>query len=153
LNLLLDVAYAGSRGLRLFGNLNYNQLDNQYLSLGSALLQQVPNPFFGIITSGPLSTRTVQRGQLLRPYPQFTGVSAGNASYGASTYHALQAKVERRFSRGISMLGSYTYSKLLDDVAATTTGFPANRLAAEATRTLPTAAKSVRLRSSTPRTI
>ena len=45
MNLLLDVAYAGSRGLRLFGNLNYNQLDNQYLSLGSALLQQVPNPF------------------------------------------------------------------------------------------------------------
>jgi outer membrane receptor protein involved in Fe transport len=123
-NLLLDVAYAGSRGLRLFGSLNYNQLYNQYLPLGDALRAQVPNPFFGVITTGPLSTPTVQRSQLLRPYPQFTGVTAGNDSYGASTYHALQAKVERRFARGFSLLASYTYSKLLDDVAATTTGFP-----------------------------
>lgn len=123
-NLLLDVAYAGSRGLRLFGSLNYNQLDNQYLALGDALRQQVPNPFYGKILNGTLSTPTVQRSQLLRPYPQFTAVTAGNASYGASTYHALQAKVERRFSNGFSLLASYMYSKLLDDVTATTTGFP-----------------------------
>jgi outer membrane receptor protein involved in Fe transport len=124
LNLLLDVAYAGSRGLRLFGSLNYNQLYNADLALGDALRQQVPNPFFGLITAGPLSTPTVQRSQLLRPYPQFTGVTAGNASYGASTYHALQAKLERRFAHGFSMLISYTFSKLLDDIASTTTGFP-----------------------------
>ncbi|MDQ1468805.1 MAG: hypothetical protein QOJ99_285 [Bryobacterales bacterium] len=131
-NLLLDVAYAGSRGLRLFGSLNYNQLPNQYLPLGDALRQQVPNPFFGMVASGPLSTPTVQRSQLLRPYPQFTGVTAGNASYGASTYHALQAKLERRFSKGFSVLVSYTFSKLLDDVSPTTTGYPGESFASGA---------------------
>lgn len=123
-NVLLTMAYAGSRGLRLFGTLSADQLPNQYLSLGSALLQQVPNPFYGIITTGTLSASTVARSQLLRPYPQFSAVTIGNASYGASTYHALQMKVERRFSRGFSLLGSYTFSKLMDDVSPSTTGFP-----------------------------
>ncbi|MGI8988974.1 MAG: TonB-dependent receptor domain-containing protein [Bryobacteraceae bacterium] len=131
-NLLLDVAYAGSRGLRLFGSLNYDQLPNQYLALGDGLRQSVANPFFGKITSGPLSTPTVQLSQLLRPYPQFTGVTAGNASYGASTYHALQAKLERRFSKGFSVLVSYTFSKLLDDVSPTTTGYPGESFASGA---------------------
>ncbi|MDQ6663716.1 MAG: TonB-dependent receptor, partial [Acidobacteriota bacterium] len=131
-NLLLDVAYAGSRGLRLFGSLNYDQLPNQYLALGDGLRQPVPNPFFGKVASGPLSTPTVQLSQLLRPYPQFTGVTAGNASYGASTYHALQAKLERRFSKGFSVLVSYTFSKLLDDVSPTTTGYPGESFASGA---------------------
>jgi outer membrane receptor protein involved in Fe transport len=121
---LIDAAYAGSRGLHLFGNLNPNQLPNQYLGLGSALGQLVPNPFSGLITTGTLSAAQVQRGQLLRPYPQFTSVTVGNVSYGASTYHALQAKLERRFASGFSLLVSYTFSKLIDDVAATTTGYP-----------------------------
>ena len=61
---------------------------------------------------------------MLRPYPQFTAVTAGDISYGASTYHSLQLKVERRFGTGFSLLAAYTFSKLLDDVGATTTGFP-----------------------------
>jgi hypothetical protein len=35
-----------------------------------------------------------------------------------STYHALQTSLKKRFSRGFSMLGSYTYSKTLDDVSS-----------------------------------
>ncbi len=121
---LLDVAYAGSRGLHLFGNLNPNQIPNSQLALGDQLRQLVPNPFAGKIVSGPVAAASVARNQLLRPYPQFSGVTIGNTSYGASTYHALQMKVERRFSSGFSFLFSYTLSKLMDDVAATTTGFP-----------------------------
>jgi hypothetical protein len=112
----LDVAYAGSRGQNLFGALNYNQLANELLSQGAALQQQVTNPYFGFIQTGALSARTVQRGQLLRPYPQFTGVITPNHSYGASTYHSLQLKADRRFSKGLSLLASYTFSKLMDDV-------------------------------------
>lgn len=130
-NLLLDIAYAGSRGLHLFGNLNPNQLPNDLLSMGDQLRQLVPNPFFGRIASGALSGPQVSRNQLLRPYPHFNAVTIGNISYGASTYHSLQAKLERRFSRGFSLLFSYTYSKLMDDVAATTTGFPGEQFSGD----------------------
>jgi hypothetical protein len=119
-NFLLDISYAGSRGLHLMGNLEYDALPNQYLSQGDALRQLTPNPFFGTITNGPLAVPQIQRGQLLRPYPQFTGVNARSVSYGASTYHALQAKFERRFSKGFSFLAAYTFSKLMDDVTMTT---------------------------------
>ena len=48
-NFLVEIAYAGSRGLHLFGTLNYDQLPNQLLSQGSKLLTPVANPFFGQI--------------------------------------------------------------------------------------------------------
>lgn len=130
-NFMFDFAYAGSRGLHLFGNLNPNQLPNDQLALGDRLRDLVPNPFAGRIATGPVSAATVARNQLLRPYPQFNAVTIGNTSYGASTYHALQGKVERRFSHGFSLLFSYTFSKLMDDVAATTTGFPGEPFGAD----------------------
>jgi hypothetical protein len=128
---LIDVAWAGSRGVHLFGNLNVNQVPNDLLPLGDGLRQLVPNPFFGRITSGPISGAQVARSQLLRPFPQFNAATIGNISYGASTYHALQLKVERRFAQGLSVLLSYTFSKLLDDVAATTTGFPGEQFSGD----------------------
>lgn len=127
---LVDVAYAGSHGVHLYGDYNANQLPDQYLSMGSALNDQVPNPFYGKITNGGLSGKTVARSQLLLPYPQFTGVTLGDGSYyGASSYNSLQLKVERRFNNGFSILGSYTWSKLMDNVGATTTGFPGGNFA------------------------
>jgi hypothetical protein len=100
------------------------------LSLGTQLNAQVTNPFYGKITTGGLSGPTVARSQLLLPYPQFTGVTLGNGSfYGASDYNSLQLKVERRFANGFSILGSYTWSKLLDNVAPTGTGFPGGTFA------------------------
>src|SRR6266404_1862247 len=35
-----------------------------------------------------------------------------------STYHAMQSSLRKRFSHGFSMLGSYTFSKTLDDVSS-----------------------------------
>ncbi len=123
-DLVLEITYSGSRGINLAGTLEYNQLDPQYMALGTRLNEQVPNPFFGSILEGPLSERTITRAQALRPYPQFVGVSSRDATYGASVYHALYTKVERRFSKGFSVLGSYTFSKLIDDVIPSRTGFP-----------------------------
>lgn len=121
---VLDLAYAGSRGIDLYGNLNYDQLPDQYLSEGSTLNQLVPNPFYGKIAIGALSGPLVTASQLLRPYPQFTGVTAGNAAWGSSGYNALEISLERRFSHGFSMQLSYTWSKTMDNLGPTTTGFP-----------------------------
>jgi hypothetical protein len=124
-NILLDVAYAGSHGVHLFADTLINQLPNQDLALGSQLTSQVSNPFYPRITSGPLSSPTVAMSQLLLPYPQFATVDLANGStYGASSYNAMYLKVERRFANGFSILGSYTWSKLMDNIPASETGFP-----------------------------
>jgi hypothetical protein len=123
-DVVFEVAYSGSRGVNLAGTLEYNQMTPQYMQLGTQLNARVPNPFFGVIAEGPLSEATITRGQSLRPYPQFLGVSSRNATYGASTYHAMFLKVERRLSKGFSVLAAYTFSKLIDDLIPSLTGFP-----------------------------
>ena len=106
----LEIAYAGNKGTRLSQTYQFNQLDPSYLALGDRLLEQVPNPFFGVISSAlPLGTPTIQYGNLLRPYPQYSGVSATNAGYANSNYHALQMRYEKRFSAGLSFLAAYAF--------------------------------------------
>ncbi|MEO7652633.1 MAG: hypothetical protein ABIZ80_19410, partial [Bryobacteraceae bacterium] len=78
---LIDVAYAGSRGVHLaYRNREINALDPKYLSLGNGLNDLVTNPFAGLIPVGTLSQPRVTRRQLLLPYPQFTGVQVINMS-------------------------------------------------------------------------
>lgn len=84
------------------------------LALASALQAQVPNPCRGIISTGALSQPTVSRGSLLNTYPQFLS-AAGYDNWASSIYHALTLRLEKRFSRGFSVLASYTFSKMIDD--------------------------------------
>jgi hypothetical protein len=121
---MFEIAYVGSRGIRLAAppsdftgaiNENLNQLDPSYLSLGTQLLQPVANPFFGVL-SGALGGPTIQYQQLLRPYPQYTGVTRNAPAFGSSIYHALQMKVEKRMSAGLTALIAYTISKNISDL-------------------------------------
>jgi hypothetical protein len=132
-DMLLQVAYVGNKGTHLPWISNgglLNQLAPQYESLGSQLTTLVPNPFYGNpnITSGTLAQPTVQYGQLLRPYPEWQTVSLDGEAVGNSEYQALQISYTKRFSRGLSLIGSYTWSKTLSDVddgqwnSAATTG-------------------------------
>ena len=112
----LELAYAGSKGTHLPGLVqNLDQLPNQYLAQGTNLLKQVSNPFSGIITNGSLAAPTVLAGQLLRPYPQFTGVSDAGSFNRSSTYHSLQVSFHKRFRSGGTALASYTWSKLISN--------------------------------------
>ncbi|MEO8052636.1 MAG: TonB-dependent receptor [Acidobacteriota bacterium] len=115
-NWLVEGAYVGSKGTHVLTvqPRNLNQIAPANLALGSALLQSVPNPFYGIIETGPLSGPTVPRQQLLLPYPQYNSVYGGWSSLGDSIYHALAVKVEKRFSQGFSLLAAYTFSKIID---------------------------------------
>ncbi len=118
-SLVVNAGYAGSAAVALPSSVNYNQLPAEMLSQGSTLAQTVANPFFGVITdsTSPLSQATVQRGQLLRPHPQFLNMSANQVPSGHSSYHALQLKVERRFSQGLAVLFAYTHSKEMDNTS------------------------------------
>ena len=92
--------------------------------MGPALLQQVPNPFYGVVTNGALSGPTIAREQLLLPFPQYTGVTiGGTTTFGASSYNALQVKLEKRYSSGLSFLFAFTWSKLMDNLLSSQSGF------------------------------
>jgi hypothetical protein len=121
---VLQVGYVGSRGINITAdvaegsfNEQLNQLDPQYLSLGTQLTQTVPNPFFGIIQSGPLAGRNVQRQQLLRPFPQFQDITRQTPAFGNNVYHALQTKFETRMWKGLSTIIAYTWSRNIGDIA------------------------------------
>ena len=76
---------------------------------------RLANPFLEQISSGALSASAVARSQLLLPYPDYLGVGTYAARGTSSIYHSLQVTVERRFSRGLSTLVSYTNSKVIND--------------------------------------
>lgn len=113
-------------GVKVQANQNFDQLDPRYWSiygnlLGSNLSTLVnaagepTNPV--LIANGfrlpyagyPLN---LQLNQALRPYPQYSGVSGPTLS-GHSTYNALETSLEHRFNRGLYVLASYTYSKVM----------------------------------------
>jgi hypothetical protein len=114
-NTVFQAAYIGNHGLKLLFNETYelNQIPTADLALGNKLLQQVPNPFQGIITTGALSGPTIAYGQLLRPFPEYTGVENVQPPSASSSYNALALSANHRFSNGIQFLISYTWSKYL----------------------------------------
>ncbi len=119
---LVEAAYVGNRGNRLFVDRQYDPLPAQYLStspvrdtaLINALGASVANPFYPLLpgTSGLASTNTTVA-QLLRPFPEFTGITVtGNQGY--SWYHALQTQVQKRFAHGYTVSAGWTWSKFMD---------------------------------------
>jgi hypothetical protein len=115
--MLLEVAYVANRGTHLSTNiLNVNQVDPKWLKLGNALTAQI-NSQEGGATGVPLPypgfTGTVA--QALRPYPQYQSISRQNGAAGSSSYNSMQASLRRRFSLGLSLMVSYTWSKWLTD--------------------------------------
>ena len=119
-NLSVQIAYVGSKATHLGDpDANINQLTPEQLGTGSGLLKKVPNPYFGQIpASSSLGQPTITQAQLLKPFPRFTNVMFFRNNIGNSNYNALQAKLEKRFSLGLTFLVSYTRSKLLDDASS-----------------------------------
>ena len=122
-NILVDVNYLGTKGTHLYfggaGSLNYlgAWVETADSSQITQLNTKVANPFYGIITNpaSSLSSPTVSYNQLLKPYPQFSGFSGPDPPMANSIYHALQIRVEKRFSRGLQVLGTYVFSKSMDN--------------------------------------
>jgi hypothetical protein len=119
----VGVEYTGATGRQLGlggsndGIININQVPVQYLSLGSALNDQVPNPFFGLPAGQgkSVTSATIQRRELLRPFPQFNDILMRQATIGKSQYHAAVLKFEKRLSNGWGGRINYTYSRLEDN--------------------------------------
>jgi hypothetical protein len=87
-NLLLDVGYVGTKGTDLYRTFDPNQ---------------------AVLGAGTVASR--------RPFPAFGPITTVGSN-AKSIYHGLEARLEKRFSNGLSFLSSYTYSKSIDDSSA-----------------------------------
>jgi hypothetical protein len=118
-NLNFEIGYLGSKNTHLgLPESNLNQVPAADLALGSALTVKVPNPYYGQIpASSSLGQPTIAQQQLLRAFPRFTNVALFRDNVADSEYDALQLKLEKRFSRGLTFTFAYTFSKLIDDAS------------------------------------
>jgi hypothetical protein len=120
-HVVLDVSYVGNRGTHVEINRDLNALPNSYLSTQPTrdtatinfLTASVANPFYPLLPNTALAAAVIPRMNLLMPYPQFSSVT-GTTYQGYSWYHSLEAKAEKRFARGITLTGAYTYSKFME---------------------------------------
>jgi hypothetical protein len=125
--LLVEVGYIGSRAIHLPASTDLNPVPRQYMSTLperdataiNLLTGTVANPFAGIDgfqASTYYTAVTIGRQQLLKPYPQFSGLTASLPA-GSSWYHALTGRLERRFRGGLQFQASFTHSKTMEAIS------------------------------------
>ena len=136
---LLEGSYIGNHGqglavgrsrLTRAGNtdqgVNLDVIPRSYLSTSpirdntviNFLGKSVPNPFRGIAPSGTTlgDSATVSLATLLDSFPHFTS-DVSEQFIGSNDYHALQVRVEKRFSRGFTFLSGYTWSRFRESTS------------------------------------
>jgi hypothetical protein len=127
--LSVGAAYAGSRGDFLDGSGRgfwSNQLDPRYLAIGNLLTQTanaaniaaaaaiVP----GIALPYPNFSGTIA--QMLRPFPQYSGVTDVYDNVNRSRYDSLQLTLDQRRVKGLTLTANYTFSHTRDNLSART---------------------------------
>jgi Carboxypeptidase regulatory-like domain/TonB dependent receptor len=125
----VGASYAGSRGDFLGGSgrgFYSNQMDPSFLVLGT-LLSQPANAaniaaaqaiVSGVALPYPNFSGTI--GQMLRPFPQYSGVTDVYGNVARSTYHSMQLTFEQRRFHGLTLSANYTYSRTEDNLTART---------------------------------
>jgi len=115
-----DLAVGGPVGiLSSADTLNIDPVPAQYLSTSpirdtntiNLLTALVANPFASLLPGTTLNGATVQRQQLLKPFPQFVEVDSQRYE-GSTRYQSAQFRVEKRFSHGYTLAAAYTKSRL-----------------------------------------
>jgi hypothetical protein len=99
--LLVETGYVGTRSLHLAGSIAFNQ----------AQLASPSHPINGVTTN--TSDNVSQR----IPFAGISPVSLLNDTRFSSNYNSLQTSVTKRMSHGLQFLGSYTWSKNLDETS------------------------------------
>ena len=119
-NTVVELSYLGSKISNIgIPDSNANQLTEQQLSLGAALLARVPNPYFGIVPrSSSIGDPTVTVAQLMKPYPEYTAVSFYRNNIGVTRYHGYALSIRQRMSRGLTYSAAYTRSTLKDTASS-----------------------------------
>ena len=128
--LTVSATYAGSVGDFLGGSgrgFFANQLDPKYLALGNLLTQPANAANIaaaqaivqGVALPYPNFSGTIA--QMLRPFPQYSGVTDVYGNVASSRYHSMQLTAEkRRGDDGLTVNVNYTFSRTEDNLAART---------------------------------
>jgi hypothetical protein len=115
MGIAVKLGYVGGHGRNLNNSYNLNQLSDSNLALGASYLNtSVPNPYYGRGGTGAIGTPTVARSVLLKPFPEFTTIT-DSVSDGKSKYNAMDVKVQKQFSKGLTVLAAYTWSSNWDN--------------------------------------
>ena len=119
-NTVVEVSYIGSKITHVgIPDSNINQLTEEQLQLGAALLARVPNPYFGVIPrSSSIGDPTITVAQLMKPFPEYTAVSFYRNNVGVSRYQGVALSVRQRLSRGLTYSAAYTRSTLKDTASS-----------------------------------
>jgi len=106
-----EIAYVGMHSLRLYEDLNLDDVPDYALGM----INNVTNPFLGLLpaTSTLGTGPTLRANKLTVLYPHFNQVNQQRHSAGRVLYHALQARAQKRMSHGLQVVGNYTFSKAL----------------------------------------
>ena len=120
----LKIGYVGGHARNQPNNENINQLaDGFYAAGATALAAKVTNNYAGL---GFWSNGTVATNQTLRPFPQFQTIT-DSVSNGYSNYNSLDIKVQKRFTKGLTVLTAFTWASNWDNLwGATSTLNPGN---------------------------
>jgi hypothetical protein len=119
---LVEGTYLGGLSQNIPVTKQINSVPAQYFSTSPVrddatnnfLTAQVPNPFVSLLPGSTINGSNVARSQLLRPFPQFTNVSALETR-GTSDYTSFQGRVERRMANGFTVQAAYTWSKTMTE--------------------------------------
>lgn len=120
----VGVNYVGSNGHFQGGggrSIWSNQINPRYLALGNLLQSQATAanlaaanaivPGIGL----PFSTFSGTLSQMLRPFPQYPGISDLWGDVANANYNSLQVIVNKRLSHGLTVNSNYVYSKAFSD--------------------------------------
>ena len=117
-DLTVSLGYVGSRGGDLLATNTISTYPKDLLipSLSATSQIYMPAPTAGQTLETTITGTTQQMGLLQYDYPFYGRVQVSGLPLGRSKYNAVTARVEKRFSHGLSLLSNYTYGKLMDDV-------------------------------------
>jgi hypothetical protein len=121
-NALFEIGYVYNHVVHLGLDRQLDFIPRAYLSTSRTrdqgaidrLTANVPNPYAALIPGTILNGSTVQLQQILRPFPEFTGITAQSINEASSYFHMMQARIEKRFSDGLQLLVNYEFSKLIE---------------------------------------
>ncbi len=125
---LFEANYIGNKTNHIEITRNINTLPYQYLSklptrddtYNNLMSASISNPLAGLVPGNSQSIytgSTTSRQTLLSPYPAFgSNAVNGTENTGYSWYHSFQFTASKRFSKGYTVQGSYTFQKWMQAV-------------------------------------